>query len=433
DTDGECTGNESSTSPDTTGNVGQNPSIVLDSSGFPVVSYEDTTNNDLRVMHCNDVNCSGGDESIETVDSTDLVGERSSIALDASGFPVIAYYKRSGDVMRLLHCNDANCAGGNESIEDLDSAGAANGGQISLALDADGFPVVALYQFNGGAFKIVHCNDANCSGGNESVQTISASGAIGRGLSLVLDSSGFPVVSFYDETGRSGDGSLLKLLHCNDANCAGGNESTETVGSSLGALFSANTSLKLDSSGFPVISYWEATNNDLKVAHCNDANCAGENESIVSPDTEGSVGRSSSLVLDSSGFPVVAYRDATNASLKVLHCGDANCSSGNTATSPDTAENPGNNPSLVLDSSGFPVVAHYESTNDDLKVLHCSDASCLSSDARTVVLGSDSSAATSLVSSTSRITFVDTNADDDWDSGEDIYFDTDDSNLYNAD
>jgi hypothetical protein len=133
------------------------------------------------------------------------------------------------------------------------------------------------------------------------------------------------------------------------------------------------TSLALDSSGYPVVSYFDTTNGDLKVLHCGNANCTSGN-SITSPDV-GGVERSS-LALDASGYPVVSYYDGTNGNLKVLHCGNANCTSGNSITSPDTGGDVGWYTSLALDRSGNPVVSYYDITNADLKVLHCVDANC---------------------------------------------------------
>src|ERR1700674_4166409 len=42
-----------------------------------------------------------------------------------------------------------------------------------------------------------------------------------------------------------------------------------------------------------------------------------------------------SLVLDTAGHPVISY-EGSNLELRVLHCGNADCSKGNQTSSPDS-------------------------------------------------------------------------------------------------
>src|SRR3990172_1045985 len=210
------------TSPDTTGDIGRWASLRLDGFGFPVVSYYNRAEDRLKVLHCGDANCIAGN-SIVTPDPN--TGLHTSLRLDSSGFPVVSYWDADAGTndLKVLHCNDANCAGGDESITSPDTGG--NVGQwTSLALDGSGNPVVSYRDSTNNDLKVLHCNDANCAGGDESITTPDSAGVVGSFTSLALDSGGNPVVSYCAQL-PSFLCTDLTLLHCNDANCAGGDES----------------------------------------------------------------------------------------------------------------------------------------------------------------------------------------------------------------
>lgn len=347
---------------DTIGDVGQYSSLVLDSNGYPVISYRDVTSGHLKVAHCNDPICSGNDESLQTVDNAIIGGLHTSIVLDSDGNPVISYYDATNGNLKVAHCNDVNCNGGNESLQTVDTPGDI-GHYTSIVLDANGFPVISYYRVTGGgSIRIVHCNDVDCSGGNEFVSVL-AFGGVGEYTAIALDANGFPIVSYYDAT--NGD---LIVAHCNDVNCLGGDESLQTV-DSVGNVGSY-TSLILDGNGYPIISYYDVSNGHLKVAHCNDSDCSGNDESLQTVDSVGDVGQYTSLALNNNGYPVISYFNITNSNLKVAYCNDPNCSGNDERLQTmDFGANTGRYTSLVLDSNDNPIVSYYDGGDDDL-VLH---------------------------------------------------------------
>jgi hypothetical protein len=354
---------------DSAGSVGRLSSLALDAAGNPVISYYDVTNGDLKVAHCNDSNCADGGESIVAVDSGGNVGQYTSLALDAVGNPVISYYDVTNGDLKVAHCNDSNCADGGESIVAVDSGG--NVGQFtSLVLDGLGRPVISYFDGSNTDLKLVHCNDADCAGGGESFVTVDNGGFVGAYGSLELDAAGNPVISYNDAS--KGD---LKLAHCDDSNCAGGGESIVSVDSAgnVGVF----TSLELGAAGEPVISYLDASNTALKLARCNDGNCTGGGTSIVTVDNSGDVGWHSSLQLDAAGNPVVSYQGNGTSDLKVVHCEDVDCAGdGNSIVTVDQLLSVGWETSLVLDAAGRPVISHRDETLADLKLAHCETTTC---------------------------------------------------------
>lgn len=362
-------------SPDPIDSGGQFNSLALDSAGDPVVSHYIDVDSSLNVVgdlvlsHCDDPACSPGGDVTNTVDSTGDVGKYTSIVLDAGGFPVISYYDVTNTSLKVAHCNDASCAGNDESINTVDNA--ADVGQFtSIALDANGFPVISYYDATGANLKVAHCNDANCAAGGDSVVTAdSSANDVGQSTSLAM-TGGIPTVAYYDTTAQN-----VRVLRCGTSNCTSG--TPNTVASTVG-VDPQNDSLALDASGFPVVSYLD-DQGFVAVSHCNDAACAPGGDTtneLIDPNGGVTFPAYTSIVLDTSGFPVVSYFDPIANVLRVGRCLDANCVSSVVSTADNVGGSTGAFSSIVLDGAGNPIISSFDNVFSDLVITRCADPFC---------------------------------------------------------
>src|SRR5262249_10453482 len=69
------------------------------------------------------------------------------------------------------------------------------------------------------------------------------------------------------------------------------------------------TSAIIGADGLGLVSYYDKTDGDLKVAHCNDVACTSATKTTL--DSTGDVGRGSSVVLGADGLGLIGYRDKT--------------------------------------------------------------------------------------------------------------------------
>ena len=349
---------------DNTSDVGEYTSLALTTAGFPVISYLDDTNDDLKLAACADATCSSG-TTIRTIDSKGDVGYYTSLALTAGGFPVISYRDGTNKDLKLAVCVDATCSSGT-TIRTIDSTGDV-GYHTSLALTSAGFPVISYYDGTNEDLKLAVCADATCSSGT-TVRTMDSTGRVGWYTSLALTTGGCPIISYADVT--NGD---LKLAVCADATCS--SDTTIRIIDSSGDV-GYFTSLVLTTAGFPVISYYDNTNHNLKLAVCADATCSS-GTTIRTIDSAGDVGYHTSLALTAAGLPVISYHDRTSGVLKLAACADTTCSLGATVRNVDSSGIVGEHTSLGLTTAGFPVISYRDLTNDNLKLAVCAGATCL--------------------------------------------------------
>jgi hypothetical protein len=198
------------------------------------------------------------------------------------------------------------------------------------------------------------------------IVTLDSAGDVGAFTSLALDRFGIPAVSYIDATN-----SHLKIARCRTPSC-----SMVSV-TALDTRIGGYTSLALDAFGRPVISAFRGNLDvgvgTLRVDRCADRRCAG-NASRATPDAEGFTGLGTSIALDVSGNPVVSYV-LVGGSLRLLHCGNPTCTSGNSIATVDSNVYAVQT-SLALDATGHPVVSY--ASFDGAKVVRCDDPACLS-------------------------------------------------------
>jgi hypothetical protein len=126
--------------------------------------------------------------------------------------------------------------------------------------------------------------------------------------------------------------------------------------------------------GLGLIGYYDSTNADLKVAHCNDAACTS---ALLNTLDNGPTGSYPSATVGVDGLGLISYYEGTNGDLKVAHCADTACTSASTNLLDTGPGQVGVSTSVTIGRDGLGLISHYDDTNGDLKVAHCSNTFCM--------------------------------------------------------
>ncbi len=281
-----------------------------------------------------------------TIQPIDYIGQESgltSIAIDSFNNPHISYFYYDFNNYKL-NLKYARWTGSSWDIKTVGNV-ISVGGSISLVLDSSDNPHISYSDGSTGELKY-----AKWTGTSWDIQIVVVNSS-NFYSSLALDSSDNPHISYYDNDNYTG---FLKLKYAKWTGSSWDIQTIDIVGG-VGWDPSAYSSLALDSSNNPHILYYDDNIGDLKYAKL-----VGHFWDIQSVDSRLFVGISISLVLDSSDNPHISYYNQDTSELIYAKGTGA-------FWEYQTIDNVVSYNSLVLDSSDNPHISYYNNNTSELK------------------------------------------------------------------
>ena len=234
---------------DSSGRVGNHPSLALDSGGYPHISYRDIDNQDLKYAYLD----ATGWYSV-TVDSSVDVGYFTSLDLDSQDHPHVVY--NSGDDPYdpgVLHYANFDGSAWDIQAVPIDGDPACSPSSIDIADNGDVHLV--YYDYTNGHLRYAYYDEIDW-------QTALVDSEIDpkeRGMysSLALDQGGYPHIGYYNAK----DGNLKHIYKSSAGTWIPDNPNYYPY--DVGRY----TSLGIDGYGYVHISAYDATNENLVYAY----------------------------------------------------------------------------------------------------------------------------------------------------------------------
>lgn len=280
----------------TGGGVGYYTSLAFDSNDYPHISYYDLNNGDLRYASLEPGEGGKNLWRVELVDQNGDVGSYSSLVLTPENLPRISYRDAAEGKLKL-----ASYDGTGWRTEILDQDG-NNGMGSSLALDSNGYLYVSYIK--AGTYDLRFLTYTPSGSAAETV-TLGLGESVFFSTSLALDSQGTPFISYYNSL--LGD---LMLAYRDPLIMQWISFPVDDSEDDVGRY----NSLIVDSYGSFHLCYQNDTKGELWYAKFDPNRNIWTRERV---DAEGSSGAYCRIAISSRQNPIISYFEESNADLKV--------------------------------------------------------------------------------------------------------------------
>lgn len=311
-------------------NTGHKPSMAVLPIGLPVIASHDAIWGVLRMTICLTTNC---DIATSPYTLDDLgpaaarngVGRDSSLALGADGFPVISSVahltpetRAPYGQLRVTHCGDPYCSGSFTTTALTPGAYDDEGWESKLAVGADGRPVIA--HLSNDKVAVTRCGDPACTWAASRSYLDPA--YVGRGPSIAIGTDGLPIVAY-----RRGSSGALRVTHCGNSGCTAGNISTNFgTGGMLPVSYGGDSSaIAIGADGRPLVAFDWSLSQNLMLLRCSTATCVTAWSTVTVDASTDDVGAYPALAIGIDDLPVMAYLNRTTNTIRVAKCGTLSC------------------------------------------------------------------------------------------------------------
>ena len=359
-------------------NTGQYSSTTIGVDGFPIIAYYDQGNLNLKVAHCDNIQCSTSTAVL--LDSTGDVDKFPSIAIASGGLAVISYYDQTNGALKIAFCADIACSSASLATVDNNN----NVGQYSsIAVAASGLLAISYYDATSLDLKLAVCNNTTCGiSSTYNFFTVDSAGDVGKWSAIAFGNTntvGFTeriVIAYFDNTNKT-----VKLAFCSSSTCT---SPVYALVETLGTDSADGISMVLGENNAPLLSYYKRSSANLasaRIAVCDTPACS--TPVLHSGGSGGFREQLSSITVGRDGFPIAAFGglvtdcDASGSGTtpRVIRCLDATCASLSASFITSFLSQ---SLSMTIGIDGVPFISgqRCSSGGSTIGTLHCSDASC---------------------------------------------------------